>query len=148
MEGIASASAVVSLTVQLISTTRDIINFLREIQGSPDELRDMLESLNQTESRLDLVKCLVEEQSSCVDLPSSIASISGALNICEKKIKLVEQCVDKFKGVIDGRSQVHKKWASFKLVLRKGEIRKLHEQLKSATQCLHEALMINNNMLT
>lgn len=147
MDGISSASAVISLTVQLISTTRDIINFLREIQDAPEELLSTIEFLDQLRGNLEEVKCLVEEQSLCVDLPSSVASIRAALKICESKIVLVEQCVNKFKGVLDRRSQVRKKWASLKHVLKKEEIKRLQKQLKWATKSLHTALMINVNRI-
>lgn len=118
MDGASSAFAVVSLTIQLISTTREIIHFLREIRDSPEELRSTIEFLVHFRDNLEGVKCLLEEQISCVDLPSSITSISNALNACESKIKLVEQYVNKFRGVLDGRAQVRKKWASFKHVLK------------------------------
>ena len=147
MDGISSASAVLALTVQLISTTRDIINFLREIQDSPEELLDTIEFLVQLRGNLEEVKRLVEEQSRCVDLPSSVASSKNALKGCESKIMLVEQCVNKFKGVFDRRSQVRKKWASLKPVLKNGEIKRLQKQLKCATESLQTTLIININRL-
>lgn len=147
MDGISSASAVVALTVQLISTTCDIVKFLKEIQDSPDELLDTIEVLQDLRHNLELVKRLVEEQSSCVDLPDSIASINDALQNCESKIKTVEHCVNKFKVVFDGGSQVRKKWASFKHVLKKGEIQRLQKQLESARNNLLLVLIINTNRL-
>ena len=79
MDGISGASAVVSLAAQLI--TRDIIILLREIRDSPEELRCSIELLNQLHGNLDGEECLVEEQNSCVDLPSLIAPISSALKL-------------------------------------------------------------------
>ena len=147
MDGISSASAVVALTVQLITTTCDVLKFLKEIQDSPDELVSTIEVLQQLRLNLEVVKCLVEEQSSCVDLPYSIAHINGALENCESKMKMVEQCVNKFKGVFDGRSQMRKKWASLKHVLKKGEIKRLQKQLGSARDNLHMAVTINTSRL-
>ena len=147
MDGVSSASAVVALTVQLISTTRDILTFLKEIKNSPDELHGTIEVLQQLRRNLEVVKCLVEEQSSCVDLPLSIESIHDALEKCESKVKEVEQYLNKFKGVIDCPSQVGKKWASFKLVLKKREIKGLQDKLKSARSNLQMALDINANRL-
>ena len=147
MDGVSSASAVLSLTVQLISTTRDIINFLREIQDSPEELRSTIDFLTQLGSNLEGVKFLVKEQGCCADLPYSTTPISNALKICESKIKLVEQCVDKFKGVLNCRSEARKKWTSFKHVLKKGDIQKLHDQLDNASNNLQMALLINANRI-
>ena len=142
MDGISSASAVVSLTVQLLSTTRDVILFLRDIQNSPEELRSTIEYLDQLRSNLEGVKSLVEEQTSCADLPS-IECISDALRICESKIGLVELCVNKFKGIPNCPSPVRRRWASIKHVLKKGEIQRLRDQLESASRSLQTALEIN-----
>ena len=147
MDGISSASAVVSLATQLIVTTRDVTNFLREIQDSPEELRCTIESLDLLRGNFEEVKRLVEEQIACVDLPSSIGSISDALAFCESKIKSVEQLVNKFKGVLSGRSFVRKKWESLKHVLGKREIKRLQYQLKLATETLQLALVTNMNRL-
>ena len=144
MDGISSASAVVSLTVQLISTTRDVIKFLREIQDSPEELRSTIEFLDQQRGHFEEVKSLIEEQSSCLDLPSSsIARISDALGICKYKMGSVELSVNKFKRVLDRPSSVRKKWTSIKHVLKKGEMKRLLNQLGSATGNLQTVLTIN-----
>lgn len=147
MDGISSASAVISLAAQLIVTTRDVINFLREIQDSPEELRCTIESLELLRGIFEEAKRLVEEQIACVTLPSSIVSISGALKFCESKITTVEQYVNKFKGVFDRQSSVRKKWTSIRHVLGKGEIQRLQDQLKFATENLQAALVINMNRL-
>ncbi|CAD6579828.1 MAG: hypothetical protein ASARMPREDX12_009377 [Alectoria sarmentosa] len=147
MDGKSSASAALSLTFQLILTTRDIINFLREIQDSPGELLGTIECLDQFRGNLEEVKCLVEEQSACVDLPSSTASISNALKICESKIQLIENCATRFKGVFDRRSQVRRTWTPFKHVLKKEDLQRLQSQLGFATKYLQTALIINANRL-
>ena len=143
MDGISSASAVVSLSAQLIVTTRDVINFLREIRDSPEELRCTIELLDLLRGNFEQVKRLVEERSVCVDLPFSVVSISNALMFCESKITLVEQCVNKFKGVLDHRSSARIKWASFKHVLKKGEIKRLQGQLGEARKNLQLSLIID-----
>ena len=143
MDGISSASAVVSLSAQLIVTTRDIINFLREIRDSPEELRCTIDLLDLLRGNFEQVNRLVEERNACVDLPFSVASIGNALTFCESKITLVEQCVNKFKGVLDHRSSARRKWASFKHVLKKGEIKRLQDQLGEARNNLHLALTID-----
>ena len=145
MDGISSASAVVSLAAQLIVTTRDVINFLREIRDSPEELRSTIELLALLRGNFEQVKRLVEEQSVCVDIQSSLVSIGNALTFCESKIALVEQCVNKFKGVFDHRSSARKKWTSFKHVLKKGEIKRLQDQLGDARSNLQLALAIDAN---
>ena len=143
MDGISSASAVVSLSAQLIVTTRDVIKFLREIRDSPEELRSTIELLDLLRGNLEQVKCLVQERTVCVNLPVSVVSIVNALRFCESKIALVEQCVNKFKGVLDHRSSARKRWASFKHVLKKGEIERLQDQLGEARNNLHLALAID-----
>ena len=143
MDGISSASAVVSLTVQLISTTRDIIKFLQEIQESPEAIRSTIEFLEQFWRNLEVIKGFVEEESSSIDPPSSIASISNTLRICESKIKLLEQCVNKSKGVLGHQSHARKTWASLKYVLKKGEMQKLQNQLDQAASSLELALITN-----
>ena len=143
MDGISSASAVVSLTVQLISTTRDIINFLREIKDSPEELRFTIESLDQLHGICEVAKSGLETRIENVDLPPPLVLVSNALKICESKIRLVELCVTKFKLVLDGQSRVRKKWASFKHVLKKGEIQRLQDQLDRATRYLELTLVLN-----
>ena len=147
MDGISSASAVVSLSAQLIVTTRDVISFLREIRDSPEELRFTIELLDLLRGNLEQVKNLVEERNVRVDLQSSVVSISDALTFCKSKIALVEQCVAKFEGVFHHQSSVRKKWASFKHVLKKGEIKRLQDQLGEATRNLQLALTIHENEL-
>ena len=143
MDGISSASAVVSLSAQLIVTTRDVINFLREIRDSPEDLRFTIELLYLLRGNLEQVKRLVEERIVCVGIQSSVVSIGNALSFCEIKIALVEQCVNKFKGVLDHRSSARKKWTSFKHVLKKGEIKRLQGQLGEARNNLCLALAID-----
>ena len=133
----------VSLAAQLIMSTRDIINLLREIRDSPEELRCTIELLNQLQGNLEGVKWLVEEQNSCVDLPSLIAPISSALRLCEGKITLVDQCLKRFKRDLDHGSSIRRQWASFKHVLKKGEMNRLQDQLREATIHLQLALIIN-----
>ena len=145
MDGISSASAVVSLTAQLIVTTRDIINFLREIRDSPEELRSTIELMGLLQGNFEQVKRLVEERTVCEDIRSSVVSIGNALTFCESKIALVQQCVNKLKGVLDHRSSARKKWASFKHVLKKGEIKRLQDQLGEAMINLQLALAIDAN---
>ena len=147
MDGISSASAVVSLSAQLIGTTRDVINFLREIRDSPEELRFTIELLDLLRGNLEQVKRLVEARNVRVDLQSSVASISDALTFCESKIALVEECVANFKGVFHHQSSVRKKWASFKHVLKKGEIQRLQDQLGEARRNLQLALTIDGEGL-
>ena len=143
MDGISSASAVVSLSAQLIVTTRDIINFLREIRDSPEGLRSTVELMDLLRGNFEQVKRLVEERTICIDIQSSVVSIGNALTFCESKIALVQQCVNKFKGVLDHRSSARKKWASFKHVLKKGEIKRLQDQLGEARMNLQLALAID-----
>ena len=145
MDGISSVSAVVSLSAQLIVTIRDIVNFLREIRDSPEELRSTIDLLELLRGNFEQVKRLFEERNVCVDLPISVASISNALAFCESKIRLVEQCVNNLKSVFDHQSPIRKRWASFKHVLKKGEIKKLQDQLGMARDNLHSALTINTN---
>lgn len=145
MDGISSASAVVSLAAQLIVTARDVINFLREIRDSPEELRYTIDLLVLLRGNFEQVKRLVEERNVTTDLPISVGYIGSALTICESKITLVEQCVNKFKGVLGHRSSARRKWASFKHVLKKGEIKRLQDQLEEARQHLHSALIIDTN---
>ena len=147
MDGISSASAVVSLSAQLIVTTRDVINFLREIRDSPEDLRFTIELLDLLRGNLEQVKRLVEERNVRVDIQPPVASISDALTFCESKIALVEQCVAKFKMVFHHQSSVRKKWASFKHVLKKGEIKRLQDQLGEARRNLQFALDINVDRL-
>lgn len=134
MDGISSASAVVALAVQLISTTRDVVKFFQEIQNSPDELLNALEFLRQFEGNLKEVENLIERQVSYMDL-NSTAAISSDSRVCETKIQSFEQCVNKCKGVLDRKSPMRKTWASFKLVLKKGEIQniKINSNLPEAT---------------
>ena len=144
MGGISSASAVVSLAAQLIVTTRDVINFLREIRDSPEELRYTIELLDLLQDNFEDAKYLVEERNACVDLPSSV-SIIKALRFCESRITLVELCVNKFKGVFDRQSTILKKWVSFKHVLKKKEIQRLQDQLTHAINMLQTALITDIN---
>lgn len=147
MDGISIGSAVLSLTVQLISTTHNVLKFLREFQDSPEELRCTIEFLDQLGSILEDVRSLVEEQSSGVHPLCSIASISNALQFCGKEIGLVEQCVEKFKGVLGGASPLRKRWASFKHVLNKGDMERLQDHLKDAGSVINTALVTNMNRL-
>lgn len=143
MDGISSASAVISLAAQLIVTIRDVINFLQEIQDSPEELRCTIGYLDQLRDNLEGAKRLVEERIACVDLPSSVVSIGKALEFCHSKIAPVELFVNRFKGALDSRSFFRKKWASLQYVVKKGEIKRLQNQLRDAIRNLQTALMID-----
>lgn len=145
MDGISSASAVVSLAAQLIVTTRDVINFLREIQDSPEELRYTVELLDLLQDNFEEAKHLVEERNACIALPSSSASIIKALRFCESRITLVNLCVNKFKGALDRQSTIRKRWVSLKHVLKKKEIQRLQDQLTSAINTLQTALITDMN---
>lgn len=142
MDGISTASAVVSL----ISTVRDVIIFLREIRDSPEELHCTIEYFERLRTQSEAVNSLVDEQRSCVDLPDP-ASLTSALRTCEININAAEICLKKFKGVFNGQSPLRKKWASFKHVLKKAEIRKLQDHLERALGILQTALLVNNSAI-
>ena len=144
MDGVASAFQVISLAIQLVETGEKISKFLTSVQNAPSEVTRLGQTLDQLNSTLKQVSHLLEQQYLVLRLPGSPVFITNALEHCEKKIKMLEEVIQKAKTAMDHRDRVQRSWAAMRFVLKKEYIRELQSQLHDAEAGLQTAMLSNS----
>jgi hypothetical protein len=118
MDGLSAAAsgiAVVSLTVQLVDSVREIRRFLRDVSEAPKELRRLIDLLDQLELILENIGALVERQqkhTSETDIDVS-KSILKAMKTCESKLKILEDVVEVAKKTSSATNKAIRSFGSF-----------------------------------
>ncbi len=143
MEGVAGAFAVVSLAIQLVETGQKISKFLTSVQDAPSEVVKLGQTVDQLSGTLKQVSYLLEQQYMVQRLPGSSVFIKNALENCEKKIKTLEQLIQKEKTTMNHRSRVHRSWAAMRFVSKKEDIQEMQTQLRDAETGLQTAMQGN-----
>ena len=143
MDAAAGAFAVVSLAIQLVETGEKISKFLTSVQDAPSEVVKLSQTLDQLNSTLKQVSHLLDQQYHVLRLPGSPVFITNALNDCERKIKTLENVVQKAKRTMDQRNRVQRSWAAMRFVFKKEEIREMQSQLRDAEAELQTAMLSN-----
>jgi hypothetical protein len=93
MDGLSAAAsgfAVVSLAVQLVGSVRQIRQFLRSISEAPEELRRLMDLLEELELILEQVGILVQSQrrNSTLWETGVLTSVLKAANSCQIKLAM------------------------------------------------------------
>jgi hypothetical protein len=98
LSGFASGIAIVSLSLQLIQTTRVIKTFAQNVKDAPKELERLVASLGRLEALLEAVCTMVEQQSSLQGqhFPAPSKTISNSLESCKKSLQPLLDIVAKF----------------------------------------------------
>lgn len=143
MDGMSTALAVISLTIQLVGTVQNISKFLHDVNHAPTELARLVESLDQLNSTLNQTRHLVEQQFLVLRLPGSLAYISNALKNCERKVEALNDFVKKVAKSISHQHRLQRMW-SFSRTQMKDEASVLQNQLRDATISLQCATMNNS----
>lgn len=144
MDGVASAFAVVSLAVQLVETGENISSFFASVQDAPSEVVRLAQTLEQLNSTLKQVSYLLDQQYLARRLPGSPVFITNALENCEKRMKTLENVIQKAKTAMDHRNRVHRSWAAMKFVSKNEDIREMQSQLRDAEAGLQTAMLSNS----
>ncbi|PMD20159.1 hypothetical protein NA56DRAFT_186417 [Hyaloscypha hepaticicola] len=148
MDGLSAAAsgiAVVSLALQLVSSVRDIRRFLHSMSEAPEELKRLMDLLEQLEFVLEQVGLLAKRERGNTRLEgtSMMASVLRAITTCQKKLELLEGVVKATKDVKASSNRATRALGSFKLVCKKTDIRWIEQQLNEAVNLLSLTMMAN-----
>lgn len=111
---------------------------------APEELKRLIDLLEQLEIILEQVGLLVQRQrgNGRLEGPGVIASVSRAIRSCEKKLALLEGVIEATKKA-SWNSRVAKTLGSFKLACHRKDIRGIEQQLSEAVNLLSLTMMAN-----
>lgn len=148
MDGLSAAAsgiAVVSFALQLVGSVRDIRRFLHDMSEGPEELKRLVDLLEQLEIVLEQVGLLAQRQRGNTRLgrPSAMTSVLKAITTCQKKLALLEGVVKATKDVSANSKRATRTLGSFKLVCKKTDIRWIEQQLNEAVNLLSLTMMAN-----
>ena len=147
MDGVSSALAVVSFSIQLIGTIRKAQIFLKEVRNAPEELANLVDTLDQFEHLLVATNNLVEQQDSTGNLPGAIVNIASVLQRCQGTIKKLDDAVLTINSYFETQNRGRKVWASMKTVVKRDHIEKLRKQIQENISNLQTALLLNSSHL-
>ncbi|CEJ55528.1 hypothetical protein PMG11_01780 [Penicillium brasilianum] len=137
----ASVLAVISLAAQLGAGAHTLIKFLQTVSDAPTEIQRLESLLDQIYAiATGVPKALECERKLHGDKHILADNIHTSLLNCHKKVQGIERIVDRFKETENGRSVVSRKWASFKMAIKKEEVLELERQLGQAVLTLNVAL--------
>lgn len=139
--------AVLSLSFQLTQTIRRANGFLKDVQGAPDELTRLAETLEQLCLILNQVTILIEQQHNIGGLPGSIALIENALQRCGFVVSQLDSYVNKVQAFFNRQGKVRKVWASMKAAMKKEEIGQLQKRIHDNMANLQSAILMNMSHL-
>lgn len=147
MDGLSAAAsgiAVVSLAIQLVDSVREMRRFLRSISEASEELKRLIDLLEQLEMILEQVGMLVQRQHENTRLEADgvIASVSRAIKTCESKLAKLEEIVEATKNT-SATSRAAKMLGSIRLACKKKDIREMEQQVHEAVSLLSVTMMAN-----
>ena len=135
--------AVISLSLQLAETVKKVDNFLRDVQNAPDELKRLVDTLDQLNLILVQVKTYVKQQSRTDGLPGCTDVIERILHSCESNVRKLDSYVNVFQTLFNGKGQRRKIWASIKTVIKKEEIVQMRGLIDQDISSLQTTMLIN-----
>lgn len=147
MDGLSSALAITTFSVQLIGTIRKARIFLKEVRNAPEELQNLVDTLAQLEELLVATNNLVEQQNSIENLPGAIENIASVLQRCQATLRKLDEAVLTLNSYFETQTRGRKVWASLKTVVKKNHIEKLRKQIQENTINLQTALVLNSSHL-
>ena len=146
MDGISSAIALAPLAVQLVNTVQQIIRFFLSIPDGPKQFSQLVEDLNQLKPNLDLVRLLIDQGLASCGFARSLSTLAAALQICESKVKKLEEFVIKAALHLRRRHPIQRSLDALKFLLRKEQLQEILVQIRDSTERLHTAILINSAM--
>jgi hypothetical protein len=96
LSGVASAMAVVSLTVQLLQSANTLRTFVRDIKGASKELERLADLLECLSALLIDVHIITERQTSLQHCPLPPQTIFNCLKSCESSLGLLQEIAKKY----------------------------------------------------
>ena len=147
MDGLSGALAVISFSIQLIGTVRKAQIFLKEVRNAPEELANLVDTLDQFEYILVATNNLVQHQNRIEHLPGAVDNIASVLRRCQTTIKKLDDAVLTINSYFESQNRGRKVWASLKTVVKKDHIEKLRKQIQENTINLQTALILNSSHL-
>jgi hypothetical protein len=145
LSAVASGIAVVSLTIQLVDSVREMRRFFRDVSDAPKELRRLIDLLEQLELILENVGALVQRQQQDA-VPTELdvsGSILRAINMCQSKLEMLEDVVEAAKKTMAATNKAARTFGSFKLACKKKDIEEFESQLHDAVNLLQLAMTTN-----
>lgn len=137
----ASVLAVISLAAQVGAGAHTLIKFLQTVSDAPTEVQRLEGLPDQIYAIATCVRNALEHQRKLHGDKHILADdIHASLLNCQKKVQRIERVVDRFKETENGRNVVSRRWASFKLALKKENVLELERQLGQAVQILDVAI--------
>lgn len=137
----ASVIAVVSLAAQIGAGAHTLIKFLETVSDAPAEVHRLESLLGQIYAMATCVRNALEYQRRLHGDKLVLADdIHVCLLNCQKKVQRIERIVEQFKETERGRTVVSRKWAWFKLALKKEDVLEIERQLGQAIQILNISL--------
>ncbi len=141
----ASGIAVVSLTIQLVDSVRQIQRFLRNVSEAPKELRRLIDLLEQLELILASIGDLIDRQqrqSETQDVAVS-ETVLRAMKNCESTIQGLASVVDRERKSVEAKNKATKTLGSFRLSYKKKDIERFEHQLHEAISLLNLTMTTN-----
>ena len=132
---VASGIAIGSLAAGITSSIVKLNSYWDQIQNAPEDIHDLIEELEVLSHLLaDIADD--QEQNAMSSLMFDSTAISRCLQHCQKGADRLKELTDKLSTELDSMTRTRKKWASAKVVLKKGQIDKYKEKLEGAIRLL------------
>lgn len=141
----ASVIGVISLAVQLAGGAHKLLKFLETISDATAEINRLKDLLTQIHVMMIGIQSAFQCQRQLRGGGAPVASdIQKALLICQEKVLSFCKVLNKAERSQRGRNAIlFRKWAHFKLALKKDDIRDLERQLGHTLHVLHISLTVN-----
>jgi len=136
-----TATAVVSLALQIPPTIQSITEFLRTIKEVPDELTTLIETMDQMQANVNQVRGLMEQQFSEARLAGSPMLLLNALKACERNIKALGLLVEQVKDGLGAKNVKKRAWTNMSIQSKKARLRELESHLRAAMSNLDSAVL-------
>ena len=135
----------VVLSIRLASSVRGLQRFLKGIAEAPEELKRLLDLLEQLELILEQVGIIVERQRGNPSLENTgvLASVLRAVGTCENKLNLLEGVVEATKNVPRVSNRSSRVLGSFCLACKKKDILEIEHHLREAIDLLSLSMTTN-----
>ena len=132
---VASGIAVGSLAAGITGSIVKLKSYWDQVQNAPEDVHDLIEELEVLSHLLaDIADD--QEQNSMSSLIFDSTAIPRCLQHCQKGADRLKELTDNLSTELDSLTKTRKKWASAKVVLKKGQIDRNKEKLEGAIRLL------------
>ena len=133
LSSFASATAVVSLAVQLADSIKKLYDFCESVHEAPEEVRNITADLK-------LLSAVLSEITLNAEQESSEGTLRIVLNQCTVKVGALIALINEIEPGFASNSCRVRKWSAFKAVLKDKKLKKLHVVLEGLKTTLILAL--------